>query len=60
MVGSPQELTDADISGMTGLYETYVRMLERRNLIDHSDAVTYRSVHPVFPPFYVFYDTKKI
>jgi hypothetical protein len=59
MVGSPQELTDADISGMTGLYETYVRMLERRNLIDHSDALTYRSVHPVFPPFYVFYDTKK-
>lgn len=59
MVASPQELTDADISGMTGLYETYVTLLERRNLIDHSDALTYRSVHPVFPPFYVFYDTKK-
>jgi hypothetical protein len=59
MVASPRELTDADIAGMTGLYEAYVRMLERRNLIDHSDALTYRSVHPVFPPFYVFYDTKK-
>lgn len=59
MVASPLELTDADIAGMTGLYEAYVRMLERRNLIDHSDALTYRSVHPVFPPFYVFYDTKK-
>jgi hypothetical protein len=59
MVSNPRELGEADISGMTGLYEAYVRMLERRNLIDHSDALTYRSVHPVFPPFYVFYDTKK-
>lgn len=59
MIASPRELTAGDISGMTGLYEAYVRMLERRNLIDHSDALTYRSVHPVFPPFYVFYDTKK-
>ncbi|MNU31241.1 hypothetical protein D3C71_197600 [compost metagenome] len=59
MVSNPKELGEAEISGMTGLYETYVRMLERRNLIDHSDALTYRSMHPVFPPFYVFYDTKK-
>jgi hypothetical protein len=58
-VASERMLTTDEIRAMRDLFNAYVDMLERRSLIDYSDALTYRSMHPVFPPFYVFYDTKK-
>lgn len=59
-IASKGLLSAADIAGMKGLFETYVDALAKRQIIDPSDAITYKSMHPLFPPFYVFYDEKKV
>lgn len=57
-VTSGDILTPEEIRNLTALVRVYVDGLERRHLIDPSDAQTYRAMHPLFPPFYVFYDAK--
>jgi len=52
-------LSADDIKGMRHLFDLYVKTLAERQIIDPSDAITYVAVHPLFPPFYVFYDTTK-
>jgi inosine/xanthosine triphosphate pyrophosphatase family protein len=53
-------LTSNDIAAMRGLYASYVDELRSRNLISDDDSRVYRSIHPLFPPNYVFYDAKKL
>jgi hypothetical protein len=52
-------LTASEITAMRGLYASYVGELRARDLISDDDARVYSSIHPLFPPNYVFYDAKK-
>ncbi|MCZ7861501.1 hypothetical protein O9X98_08825 [Agrobacterium salinitolerans] len=51
--------TASEITAMRGLYASYVGELRKRDLISDDDARVYPSIHPLFPPNYVFYDAKK-
>lgn len=51
-------LSSEDIVAMRELYATYVDELRRRDLVSDDDARMYPSIHPLFPPNYVFYDAK--
>lgn len=58
-ISANEILSAVDIAGMRRLFEIYVDELAKRQIIDPSDAITYKSIHPLFPPFYVFYDKAK-
>ena len=51
-------LSDSEISAMRTLYTVYVAELRRRDLVSDDDARVFASIHPLFPPNYVFYDAK--
>ena len=51
--------TASEITAMRGLYASYVGELRTRDLVSDDDARVFPSIHPLFPPNYVFYDAKK-
>jgi hypothetical protein len=52
-------LSDIDITNTLALYRSYIDDLMTRKIITDDDAAVFKAMHPVFPPFYVFYDAKK-
>jgi adenylate kinase len=52
-------LCESDIIHTLALFRSYIDDLMTRKIITDDDAAVFKAMHPVFPPFYVFYDAKK-
>jgi adenylate kinase len=59
LIVSGKVLSQAEISAARKLVSHYVEELVSRNIISSDDGAMYSSMHPVFKPFYVFYDAVK-
>jgi adenylate kinase len=55
----PGSLSETDITNTLALYHSYIDDLMSRKIITDDDGAVFKAMHPVFPPFYVFYDAKK-
>jgi hypothetical protein len=47
------------VDRVRGFYEQFVDVLVDKSLISLDDALTYKEVYPLYPPFYVFYDEQE-
>lgn len=54
-----QEWNLHHIETVLSLFEQYIEILHEKQLISFDDAETYKEMYTLFPPFYVFYDSKQ-
>jgi hypothetical protein len=59
MISQNETLTATDIANARALFNYHVEHLIGNGIISPADGAIYRSIHPVFQPFYVFYDGGK-
>lgn len=53
-------LSTEDIEVLRKFYEAYIDHLRSLNIISEDDQTIYKQIHPLFDPFYVFYESQKL
>ena len=54
------DLSIPEIEKIRKFYGTYVDHLRSLNIISEDDQAIYKQIHPLFDPFYVFYEAQKL
>jgi hypothetical protein len=57
-LASSHEISLEQIKTLREFYNLYVDQLFNFHVITQDDAKIYKQMHPIFPPFYVFYDSE--